>query len=86
MPKIKELYAYIAEEIKSDEGIVGATAIIGGQYGMLPLVAADRERVESLRPLVHRIANQTRKRITLVKFSVREDLETIEPGYIPLKG
>ena len=73
----------MAEEGKDDEGIV---AFSGWGALMMPMVAADSKRVDSLKLMAQSIANLTRKRITLIKFSVREDVETIEPSYIPLKG
>jgi len=45
----------------------------------MPLVGADMARVQSLKPIAKRIAQVTRKRIILVKFINREDIEVIEP-------
>lgn len=76
MPKIKEMFAFIAEdEGPDDEGLVAAS--IGG--ALMPLVGADIEIVRSLRPMAREIAIATGKNITLVHFSTREDLEVITP-------
>ena len=74
MPKIETIYAFIATEKEpDDEGIVAMR--IGGNW--IPLVAADEERVDSLRPIAQNIAKITRKKITLAEFKVREDVEVI---------
>jgi len=45
----------------------------------MPLVGADMDRVESLKPLAVGVARLTGKRIVLARFGVREDLEEIAP-------
>ncbi len=72
---IDDLYAFIAAD---DEG-EGITAFQAPGGMMLPMVGADMERVESLRPVAQQIAAMTGKRIVVAKFSAREDLEIIEP-------
>ena len=78
MPRIEELYAYIAHE-KGDPDDEGLTAMMirGDQWS--PMVGADMERMMSLKPLAQGMATTTGQKITLVKFSVRTELETIEP-------
>ena len=74
MPKIKTIYAFIAtEKDPDDEGIVAQ--FMGGMW--MPLVGADKDRVNSLKPIAERIAKITKKKITLVQFKNREDLEVI---------
>ena len=74
MPKINTIYAFIAtEEGPDDEGVVAA--LISDVW--IPLVGADKERVESLKPIAKKIGQVTKKKITLAKFKVREDLEVI---------
>ena len=73
MPKlIQEMYAFIATEEDGDEGIP-ATPI--GQM-MMPLVGADLDRINSLRPDAVLIAAFTGLSIQLVRFSRAETLET----------
>jgi len=43
----------------------------------LPLVGADMARVDSPRPLAEGIGRQIGKKVTLVHFSNRQDLEVI---------
>ena len=77
MPRIDELYAYIAHESgdPDDEGITAFK--IEGTW--MPMVGADEARVKSLKGKAQEIANITGQKITLVKFSTKTVLETIEP-------
>ncbi len=81
MPKIEEMYAYIAHEKgdPDDEGLTAIMAPIGGFTQWMPMVGADEARMMSLKEKAQEIANTTGQKITLVVFSVRTDLETIEP-------
>ena len=79
MPKIEVIYAYIAYE-KGDPDKEGLTAFLPGPSAQwMPMVGADEERMASLKPMAQELANATGQRITLVKFSDRTDLETIDP-------
>ncbi len=82
MPKIDEMYAYIAHE-ENDPDDEGLTAFRGSSGAWLPMVGADEERMMSLKLMAQGIANITRQKITLVKFSVRTELETIIPNQSP---
>jgi len=76
LPKIDAIFAFISvDEGLEDEGIVAAR--MGNMW--MPLVGADMDRVESLKPLAVGVARLTGKKIVLAKFSVREDLEELEP-------
>jgi hypothetical protein len=84
MPKIEEMYAYIAHE-KGDPDDEGLTAFKMPAMGFkpeqwAPMVGADEARMKSLKSMAQQIANTTGQRITLAKFSVRTDIETIEPA------
>ena len=75
MPKITELFAFISiDEGLGDEGIIAAK--FGDNW--MPLVGADKKRVDSLRPIAKLIAQTTGKHVVLAKFTHREDVETIE--------
>ncbi len=82
MPKIEEMYAYIAHE-RDDPADEGLTAFKGSSGAWLPMVGADEKRMTSLKLMAQGIANITGQKITLVKFSVRTDLETIIPNQSP---
>jgi len=76
MPRIEHIYAFICDDAgPDDEGIAAST------HGLMwmPLVGADMERMESLRPVAQRIATHFRKPIRLCRFTVRETLEIIQP-------
>lgn len=77
--KITIIHAFIAEEIDGIEGIIGQL-LPGGI--MMPFVGADEDRIKSLYPLAQKIATSTNKKIKLVKFSMREDIEIIKPPTI----
>ena len=79
MLSIDKLYAYIAVD---DEG-EGITSFIT-EMGPTPMIGADQARVDSLKPMAQMIANQSNCRVVLTEFSVRTDLEIIEPDGGPL--
>lgn len=72
---IDAMYAFIAV----DEDGEGVTAFQSPKMGWIPMVAADKDRVDSLRPIAQGIATQTGQRIVLAKFEQRTDLEILEP-------
>jgi len=75
MPRITEMYAFVAEESgPDDEGIVGMD--LGNSW--MPFVGADMKRVDSLKPLALDIAKMPGKKVKLAHFTNREDLEEIE--------
>lgn len=76
--EIEAIWAFLAvHDEDGDEGVISAPAPGGGQ---MPLIAADQDRLESLRPIAEAIANKTGKDVNLVKFHQREHIETIEPS------
>ena len=77
MPKIEELFAFIAaDQDDDDEGVVAAS--IGGM-GMMPLVGADMARIRELRPYAQLTASTSGKPVRLVHFTNRVEVEVIEP-------
>lgn len=76
MPKITEMWAYIIEDDGPDDEGVTAFQPVGGDAWM-PMVGADEARMKSLRPMAKRLATLHGKPIKLVRFSVREEVETI---------
>ena len=77
MPRIEKLYAFIAEDAGPDDE--GITAFLSGDDRWLPMVGADQARVASLRRVAQNIATLTRKPVRLLEFSVRTELEVIQP-------
>lgn len=64
------------------DGTEGIPAIRAGDT-MMPLIAADAARLDSLRPLAQQIATTMGVPVKLVRFSAREEVEEIrpEPGH-----
>lgn len=80
MPRIEQMYAFIVEDSgPDDEGVIGIQTEPGadGQRLWLPLVGADMTRVNSLRPIAQGIGRKLGKKVTLVHFSNRKDVEVI---------
>lgn len=75
LDKIEELYAFVAV----DETGEGITAFLGPDGTWMPMVGADPARVDSLKLMAQSLAQTSGKKIVLAKFSVREDVEVIEP-------
>jgi hypothetical protein len=73
--RIEQVWAFVSDDAEG-EGVVAAMTK-GGAW--LPLVGADMERVEALRPIAQMIASDSGKPIRVLRFSVREELELIEP-------
>lgn len=74
--KVKCIYAYVGEDDNGNQGIIAG--MIPGM-GAFPLVAMDMARVESLRHIAVEAANKVGKPVTLCRFSIRSDLDTINP-------
>ena len=64
-----------------EHGNEGACAASMPPFGMVPLIACDEARLESLRPMAKQIAGMTGKTIKLIRLTTREDLEIIEPSH-----
>lgn len=74
MSRIEEMFAFVAEDTgPDDEGIIGARTAMG----WVPLVGADMARVESLKPFAMDIARATGKKVKLLRFTTREEVEVI---------
>ncbi len=73
---IQTLHAFIVTDEDGVEGIPAAKAPDGMA---MPLVRADRARIESLRPIAQQIADGLGKKVVLTRFSVREDVDTLLP-------
>jgi hypothetical protein len=68
MPKIDEMYAFVAcDEDENDEGIMGFRGIDGA---WVPLVGADVARVESLKEIAKGIGEVTGKKIFIKRFKL----------------
>lgn len=78
---IDELYAFIVLDRADDTEGIPLWEPAPGTY--TPIIAADMERVTSLREVAEQVATEQQQPVHLVRFSQREVLETIEPGPRP---
>lgn len=69
--QIDTITAFIATDTDGTEGIIGSAT----RYGVMPLVAADPDRVESLRPIAEAVARGMNVPVRLVQFTTRTVLE-----------
>lgn len=74
--QITELYAWICKEADGGDGLPAVD--LGGGFPM-PMIGADRARVESLRPFAAEIVLTMGHPIKLVRFHQMEVLEELEP-------
>ncbi len=75
--RITEMWVFVSQDDEGNEGVCAAPLLGPGSY--VPLIAADKARLDSLREVAAHIAAHTNKTIRLVKFYRREDVEAIEP-------
>lgn len=74
--RIRDLHAFVAIDPADDsEGIVGMIDPATGAH--MPLIGADEARIKAYQPYAEEAAKVTGQPIKLVRFSAREDLETI---------
>lgn len=79
MPKIQALWAWVGiDPVDENEGILA----IPFEDTMMPLIAADDERLAQLRPLAINLVRGTGMLIRLVKFSNREEIEEVNPDAV----
>lgn len=76
LEKITEVFVYASSD-KDGEGVIAQTIDTPDGMMMMPFICADRDRMESLRPMAERIARESGKKIKLIRLSVREELEDI---------
>jgi hypothetical protein len=63
-----------------DAGGEGVCAAPMGGLGSVPLIAADRARLDSIMPMAKRIADIFGKPVRIAKFTKREDVQILQPG------
>lgn len=73
---IDEMWAWICTEPDGGEGIPA----LQGPDGPMPMIGADRARIESLRPWAASVANELGLPVRLVRFTGMEVLDRIEPA------
>lgn len=76
MPRIEEMYAFVAAESEpDDEGVVAS--LVNGAW--LPFVGSDMDRVESLRAAAQQFATAGNRRVLILRFTDRELIDVIDP-------
>lgn len=75
MKKVEEIFAFLAEDDEKGEGVCGFCDPLTRQW--MPMVGADMARVESLMPIARSMAKELGRKIKLVKFSNRLELEIL---------
>ena len=73
MFKAKEMWAFMSVGADGDEGLIGMKQ--GDVW--LPFVATDGGRLDMLRDLSRKVAVEIKRPIYVVKFTNREEVETI---------
>jgi hypothetical protein len=74
--RIEQMYAFVVLDKDNTEGVPAFTGADGTHY---PMMGADMAMVEKLKPMATVIAKQMGVKVTLCRFEVRTELETIEP-------
>ncbi len=74
LEKITEVYCFVSVD-EGGEGIIGQTMNIQGKEIFMPFVCADKNRMESLKPLAKQIAVLGNKKVKLIKLTSREEME-----------
>ena len=74
--RIDQIWAFLSVD-DGGEGICSAPL----KDGMLtvPMIAADKRRLDSLRPIARQMPNIFKKPVRLAKFATREDIEIYQP-------
>lgn len=72
--KIESIHAYVAVDPEDgDEGIMA----FGSALGMMPMIAADKHRLDELRPTAEAMAKQLGIEVRLVRFDQRTTVEIL---------
>jgi len=67
--EVTVMHAFVATDPEDGrEGVIAAS--LGGM--MMPLVAADQARIDSLMPVAKDIAKASKAKVSLLRFSTRE--------------
>lgn len=76
LEKITQVYAFVSID-EEGEGVIGMTMPINGRDTMIPFITADKERMEQLKLFAIKIAQESGRKIKLIKFTNRKDIETL---------
>lgn len=75
LEQIKELYAFVSVD-EGGEGVIGQVMQNPGQPPIfMPFVCADKDRMESLKPLAKNIAKEQGIKVRLIKLTQRDVID-----------
>lgn len=74
--RIDNIWAFLSLD-DGGEGVCAAPLAPGMMT--VPMIAADKARLESLKPLARKLASLFKKPVRLAKFTTREDVEIYQP-------
>jgi hypothetical protein len=74
--RIDEVWLFVSID-ETGEGVCAAQLM--GAGSLIPLIAADEERLKAMMPVARRIAKESGKQVKLIKLSERTELMTIQP-------
>jgi Zn ribbon nucleic-acid-binding protein len=69
--RITEIFAFVSVDENDQEGVIAINTILGPT----PMIAADKARLEYLRPHAERVAKEMGIKVRLLRFSTREEVE-----------
>ena len=73
--RIDNVWVFVSRDENGNEGVIAAPTALG----VMPLIAADSERLESLRPLAKSLVDKVPgKKVALIKLTTREEIEVFE--------
>ena len=81
--KITEIYVFVVTEVDGGEGIPAWSAIIAGQRTMVPMIAADTERMKSLRDTAQFLCDLSGQPMRVYRFTGMEQIDTVTPKKQP---
>ena len=76
--RISHVDAFISLDPATDEE--GVCGFMGADGVMWPMVAANEERLTQLRPLARWVAQRSGRPVRLVRFTKREEMESVTPS------
>jgi hypothetical protein len=71
MPKVTEIFVFVAIESKSDEGIMGFKDSDGQWH---PMICSEMSTMRSLTPIANRIAKRSGKKYKILKYLLAEEI------------
>lgn len=72
--KVDCIWMFLSRDEKGNEGILAMPVADGLQF---PMLTGDEKLMQKLKPMARMLKQKTQKQIVLVKFSNKEDVETL---------